>query len=69
MTVVKWEGIPEKYWPDTEKPWRVTWGIGVFQDFATEEEAKEFQVKLLAEWGDDICAPGEPFNAIERDAA
>ena len=53
---VSWPGIPEQYWPDTEKPWRVVWGIGAFADFATEDEAQSH-------------GKGEPFNAVERGPA
>lgn len=68
MTVVEWPGIPETYWPDTEKPWRVAWGFGVFEDFATEEEAQTFyeekKASEPADWGRLVR---EPFNAIKVD--
>jgi hypothetical protein len=70
MTVVEWEGIPEQFWPDTDKPWRVQWGFGVFEDFETREEAQEFyKQKLDAEIADGggwdrLVRP--PFNAVER---
>jgi hypothetical protein len=37
-----WEGIPEKYHPNPETPWRVGWGIGCFKDFPTHAEAMRF---------------------------
>lgn len=45
MTESAWEGIPEKYHPNPEKPWRVTWGIGCFKDFAAREDAEKFSAK------------------------
>lgn len=64
---LEWEGIPEAYWPDTEKPWRVSWGFGAFKDFATKEEARTFHAKMLAnEKGDWRNLVNEPFKATER---
>ena len=62
MTKIEWDGIPERYWPDTEKPWRVTWGIGQFEDFATEEEAQRFYARQESR-GTELLS--EPFNAVE----
>jgi hypothetical protein len=47
MTKIVWEGIPEQFWPDTEKPWRITWGIGAFKDFVTSAEAEAYREHLL----------------------
>jgi len=62
MARVIWEGIPEKYWPSTDRPWRVAWGIGMFEDFATEEEAEQFRNKLIADGTEGV---GEVFQACE----
>lgn len=70
MARIEWEGIPERYWPDTEKPWRVSWGFGMHQDFATEAQAQAFRDKKYA---DDVADGGGwenlisgPYNAAER---
>lgn len=66
MTRVEWEGIPERYWPDTEKPWRVSWGFGCFEDFATEAEAQALADKLRADkTGGWDALVQDPFNAVE----
>jgi hypothetical protein len=69
MTRVEWEGIPERYWPDTEKPWRVSWGFGCHEDFATEEEAASFAKRqrdeFIAERGGWEDTVNGPFNAAE----
>lgn len=63
--------IPETYWPDDEKPWRVSWGFGAFEDFATEAEAKAAAIEIRARFGTDWPGDsvGEPFNAVETWAA
>ena len=67
MTKIEWEGIPEQFWPDTEKPWRVSFGIGAFKDFATEAEARAFHAQKVAEEdGGWERLVNEPFNAVER---
>lgn len=62
----RWSGVPSQYVPQVDKPWRVTWGFGVFEDFATEAEAVEFYDKTKAaakgDWADLVC---EPFDAVE----
>ena len=60
MTRLIWEGIPEKYWPDTETPWRVAWGIGCFRDFATRAEADLFHSKQEAA---GVALLERPFDA------
>lgn len=69
MTRIKWEGIPEKFWPDTEKPWRVSWGFGVFEDFATREEAQAFYEEKVAadtrQGGGWERLVQEPFDAVK----
>lgn len=66
MSRVIWEGIPMRYWPSTEKPWRVSWGLGAFEDFATKEEAEAHAAKLRRElkgdWADSV---EDPVNAVE----
>lgn len=64
-TLIPWKGIPETYWPDSEKPWRVTFGIGCFQDFATEAEALDFYERERQDG--DLMRP--PFNAAEREVS
>ena len=69
MTRVEWEGIPERYWPDTEKPWRVSWGIGCHEDFTTEAEAASFAKERRDQFesehdGWEVTVNG-PFNAVE----
>jgi hypothetical protein len=44
----------------------VTWGFGAFKDFRTKREAQKFAVEMRKDWGDDICAPSDPFNAVKR---
>lgn len=67
VTRIVWEGIPETYWPDTEKPWRVSWGIGAFEDFATKAEAQQHADKLRKEWAGKDWADSvrNPFNATK----
>lgn len=60
--------VPEAYWPQADKPWRVSWGIGAFEDFATEAEAVVAAAEIRArfgeaDWADSVNAP---FNAYER---
>ena len=67
MSKIEWEGIPEQFWPDTEKPWRASWGFGAFRDFATKAEAEAFYAQRLEEErGDWKNLVNEPFNACER---
>lgn len=58
--------VPEDYWPQPDKPWRVSWGFGVFEDFATQGEAQakhdELKRELKGDWRDTI---DEPYNAYE----
>lgn len=67
MTRVRWEGIPERYWPDTEKPWRVVSGLGAYADFATKDEAQahadHLRVTLRGDWADSVQ---DPFNVVEE---
>lgn len=66
MTRLRWEGIPEQYWPDTEKPWRVTWGLGAFSDHATREQADAEAERVRKQRPDDQV---HVFDATElRDA-
>lgn len=70
MTRIKWEGIPESCWPDTEKPWRVISGFGAFTDFATKDEAllyyKHLKETLTGDWRDSVQIPK---NIVEASAA
>ena len=65
MSRVEWPGIHERFWPDTDKPWRVTSGFGVFEDFATQAEAQRFYETMKRDHTDAHLRPGEPFNAVE----
>lgn len=72
MARVEWPGIPERYWPDTERPWRVKWGFGLCRDFVTREEAQAFRdgkyATLLAEGkGFEVLVVG-PTNVILAEA-
>lgn len=64
--IVQWPGIPETYWPNTDTPWRVSWGFGAFEDFATNEEAQAFFDKQVEEqkngWQDLVV---EPYKVVE----
>lgn len=60
---IAWPGIPEAYWPYLDKPWRVTYGFGCFDDFATEASARQAYDRLRARQPD--LNPSEPFNAVE----
>lgn len=64
---VVWEGIPEQFWPDTDRPWRVVSGLGAFADFATEAEAQAYHDELVAtlvgDWAESVQAPK---NVCER---
>jgi hypothetical protein len=50
------------YKPSSEKPWRVVWGFGAFEDFATYGEAFEKYTEL----GSTRSLRVEPFNAVTR---
>lgn len=59
--VVPLPGIPERYWPSPDKPWRVIWGIGMFEDFATENEAwQHFRILRTRSYEQAVMTP---FNA------
>lgn len=49
------------YAPKADKPWRVAWGFGVFEDFATEKEAWD-EYNGISKG----MLPVEPFNTMER---
>lgn len=55
-----WNGIPTTYWPSPDKPWRITWGFGAFEDFASEAQAEERRTELLSSlsngWQDSVGA-------------
>lgn len=53
--------VPDQYRPNPDKPWRVAWGFGAFEDFATEEEARR-----KFESVPDGLAPMPPRNTIEE---
>lgn len=67
---IEWPGIPTQFWPDTETPWRVVWGLGAFKDFATldaaELYAEELRESLTGDWVQTVRAP---FNAVEREVS
>lgn len=69
MTRIAWEGVPETYWPDTDRPWRVISGIGYFEDFATKAEAQAHADRLRKNWAGQDWADTvrDPFNAVERE--
>lgn len=56
--------MEESHRVDPTRPWRVVWGFGAHQDFATEVEAQAFYEEQLETqkngWQDLVCAP---FNA------
>jgi hypothetical protein len=66
-TIESWDRrMEDRYRPSPETPWRVSWGLGVFEDFATEEEAQRFYKRLRrSETGDWKNLVNEPFNAVE----
>jgi hypothetical protein len=67
MPIKEWPGIPKKYWPSSAKPWRITWGIGNFADFATKEEAQRKAEKLRKEFKEDGPTVRDVFNAYEME--
>lgn len=59
--------VPESYWPQPNKPWRLSWGFGAFKDFATLEEAQAEHERLLtALTGDWVNSVWDPYNAVEK---
>lgn len=62
-----WDGIPKTYWPEPDKPWRVSWGFGAHTDFATKEAADEevtpLRANLFADWDSTVA---DPFNVHDR---
>lgn len=59
-----WSGIPRKYHP-RGKNWRLTWGIGCFQDFDTLKEAQAAHARYEAR-GTELL--DEPFYVNHKGA-
>lgn len=61
---VDWNSVPEEYRPSPEKPWRVIWGFGAFEDFATKAEAQACAERLRKDWAGQDWADSvkDPFD-------
>lgn len=65
MVRVRWKGVEERYWPDTEKPWRVAIGMYEFKDFATQAEAQDFYEEELMKKPPGPTRLRPPVNVVE----